>query len=227
MPAQTKDPPALDHLAFKWFHDRWNALTEWCKNNRPVAGLGVTLSDAPGGGQRIDVDFRAVASASAARKFALEPYRSPYTGAGDPPENQGLRIKIRRGFVKTLEPENIGNEFLLTDNTATVVFYRCTFTAGVLTTVAIETGVSLPADPVGSLNTPPTSSCRALGYVTTAGGKVTEIVYDGQGSRDVTAIVTDYECGEELLAYFHSPTRVDVTTATIQDILSRLDALEV
>lgn len=53
MEKQTK-PPALNHLAPKWFHDWTDALIKWLTENQILPGTGMESAAAPGGGKLLN-----------------------------------------------------------------------------------------------------------------------------------------------------------------------------
>lgn len=57
MPDAQSEPPKLNHIAPPWFHDRWESLIDWMKSHRVVQGKNTTLTDAPGGGKAVNVEF--------------------------------------------------------------------------------------------------------------------------------------------------------------------------
>lgn len=84
-----EDPPDLEHIAPIWFMDKWMELTDWLIAHRPVAGLGIILCAADGGGMRIDAD--------PARISQLVRHPFQLVTAGD-------KFRVIYGTVNNIEP---------------------------------------------------------------------------------------------------------------------------
>lgn len=48
-----KKPPALDHIAPAWFHERWKSLCDYVEEQirlaTPISGIGIDVTDSPAG----------------------------------------------------------------------------------------------------------------------------------------------------------------------------------
>lgn len=165
--------------------------------------------------------------------YALQVYPSRYTGGGAPPADQALRVRVRRGTIGQLMPDNIDDEFLLTDETVNLVYYDSEhIDDGSQVSVSLVLGddsgseSGLPVNPRGTLDQAPPHSYGAIARVTTKKGRIVEIVPDGEGSRDIAVIVSKTDCGKNLLSYFTGPVVQDFTSAEFQSLIARVDALD-
>lgn len=218
-------PPPLDGFLPEWIHDFYGKLMDWLIYNRPIFGPGLTWQDTANG-RLVTLDVATVVAA-ANQTFALQVYRSTFTGTGTAPDDQALRVKVRRGVIGPEMPSNIDDEFILDDDTSQVVYYEASHDlSGDVVSTMIQVAATLPATPTGSPDHAPTVSYGPLAWVTTAGGTITEIVYDGNSSRDIGILLRKSDCGENTVGYYRGMVLQDFTSAEIQDILNRLAALE-
>lgn len=210
MPAGIQsDPPNLEHIAPKWFHTFWDKIRAWMIGNRPVPGIGITISDAPGGGAQISCNVTQVARAISANKLAFYWYPSPYTGGGDPPANQGLKIRLRPGTVNSIPPSNMNVEFTLTNGTNYVKIQTTNDDSGFATSCAIIADNDPPdVDPPGSLNVAPATSTRTLWTFEAADNKITDDTAGRVGDLDMTPFAYKLACGGGYVKLFWSGTTV-------------------
>jgi hypothetical protein len=89
MPGTQDEPPKLDHVAPTWFLDYFDRLRGWLRANRIVQGTNCEISDAVGGGKRIDVRIETALSEAVPHPFQV-------MSAGEDPDSHVPLFKIYR-----------------------------------------------------------------------------------------------------------------------------------
>lgn len=187
------EPNAGQPLSAEWGRQVVRALRSiWPKPSPDI------LPQPGGGGTTYQLrSRRGGPGAAAATKMAFGWHRAPYEGTGDPPSDQGLKIKLYEGEINGfVVPDNMGSVFTLPDNTT--CYLRCTTSqnaSGTVTSATLDTATGLAADPSGGPDVAPATSTRPLWAFTTAGSKITEAVLHRAGGIDVLPIVYDMDCG--------------------------------
>lgn len=102
MSSQIGEPPKLDHSAPKWFHVIWDMLREYLLRNRVVQGLGIEVTDAPGGGLMVSAVGLAPGSA-ALRQSDWEVTKAPIP-VGHPDTDVWVFINPNSTLLNSLDP---------------------------------------------------------------------------------------------------------------------------
>ncbi len=97
MPAQQEDPPWPDFQMPAPLMDWIGDLYDWLKENRPVAGDGITITDADGGGKSISAGNGTGGTAAANQPFKLL----------DSSDDSGHKIRVVYGTVNSMIPDGM------------------------------------------------------------------------------------------------------------------------
>ncbi len=110
----------------------WNLISDWCDNNRPIEGLGITINDADGGGKQINATASGIAGGSQGPWAIFQSAPGKVSVSSDHPLLKSYTLDDIVSVV------NIGNGFTI--NVGQVLYLDIEYTAGAITTVTLTGG---------------------------------------------------------------------------------------
>lgn len=185
----------------KPYRDRDAEILDYIEASQPVDGIGTKIIDGPKG-KIINVPPSGPsAAATAPSTHAFQPYKSRYTGSGDPPSNQALRLRIRPGVAGTgttpLLPSNINSEFTVADDSLVMFWLKLSLVhtgdQATPTALVIEQGEDLPSSDSGN---EPATVYLPLFFVSTSEGAITSFSVMQRSNAYGGMWVTNWSCSQ-------------------------------
>jgi hypothetical protein len=147
MPLQDA-PPKLDHPAPKWFVDKWEEMRQWMIAHRPVPGPGLLMTDAPGGGKVIHGG-----SGTGGVTISQHPFQLIDASAEGETKlrvrfgtvNDAIPTGMTEGDTPVYETTDLG-----TNSGSIWLHITADMTTGLVSSVAIDWGASLPSNTSGN-----------------------------------------------------------------------------
>jgi hypothetical protein len=96
----------------KLFARDLQSLSDAARSSRILPGYGIRVTTSPQG-TVVALARRNNGASFDEDTHPFEPYRAPYYGQGEPPASQRRTIRIRRGFINDVLPQNIDNTFVV------------------------------------------------------------------------------------------------------------------
>lgn len=180
----------------QFIRDFVNYLATALETSQPIPGLGVTITEQPTG--RL-ITATGAGGGAAAEEWGFQGYESPYTGSGEAPPNQALKLRIRPADVSGIVPSNCFQEFTVPAGRgieAPQIFWVKTThdTGGAITGAEIGQGVTLPTVAAPGVGEAPATQYRAIFTVQTSATGIVKIDPSRKGSFDAHPVVTAVGC---------------------------------
>jgi hypothetical protein len=193
----------------KLFARDLQSLSDAARSGRILPGFGIRVTTSPQG-TVVALARRNNGASFQEDTHPFQPFMAPYFGQGNPPASQSRTIKIRRGFLNDILPQNIDAEFVVPsgkggpepDSTGgpsgqPQLFYvevnlSPTTNSAKITSATIKQADNLPAQ--SDSNDMPTKVYLPIFYIYTNSEAITSVSKLQKTNANGTLVVTNWDC---------------------------------
>ena len=193
----------------KLFARDLQSLSDAARAGRILPGFGIRVTTSPQG-TVVALARRNNGASFQEDTHPFQPFMAPYFGQGNPPASQSRTIKIRRGFLNDILPQNIDAEFVVPsgkggpepDSTGgptgqPQLFYvevnlSPTSNSAKITSATIKQADNLPTQP--DSNDMPTKVYLPIFYIYTNSEAITSVSKLQKTNANGTLVVTNWDC---------------------------------
>jgi hypothetical protein len=193
----------------KLFARDLQSLSDAARSGRILPGFGIRVTTSPQG-TVVALARRNNGASFQEDTHPFQPFMAPYFGQGNPPASQSRTIKIRRGFLNDILPQNIDAEFVVPsgkggpepDSTGgpsgqPQLFYvevnlSPTTNSAKITSATVKQADNLPAQ--SDSNDMPTKVYLPIFYIYTNSEAITSVSKLQKTNANGTLVVTNWDC---------------------------------